>query len=205
MALTSAANVAAMAPNLTASESVLSALIARADVALARFCGYPPASAGAAPSLESASYTLYSGTPSLRVISGRVLEIDPYPVTAIASIHDDPDEVYTSADLVASSDYVQRGDHGERIVLKVDAVHGGWSRNDRAVRVICTAGFSSVPADLETAAIEMVLHLLDLRDRRGVSTASTPDGLNTAYRDETVPAHVAQLLEPYRLPGSYTP
>ena len=45
-------------------------------------------------------------------------------------------EVYTSADLVASSDYVQRGDHGERIVLKVDAVHGGWSRNDRAVRVI---------------------------------------------------------------------
>jgi hypothetical protein len=185
VALTSAANVAAMAPNLTASEAVLSALIARADVALARFCGYPPASAGAAPSLESASYTLYSGTPSLRVISGRVLEIDPYPVTAIASI--------------------QRGDHGERIVLKVDAVHGGWSRNNRAVRVICTAGFSSVPADLETAAIEMVLHLLDLRDRRGVSTASTPDGLNTAYRDETVPAHVAQLLEPYRLPGSYIP
>ena len=93
MALTSAANVAAMAPNLTASEAVLSALIDRAGVALARHCGYPAASPGAAPTLESATYTLFSGGYQVRRQSGRVLVVEPYPVTSITSIHDDPDEV----------------------------------------------------------------------------------------------------------------
>ena len=205
MALTSAANVAAMAPNLTASEVVLSALIARAGVALARHCGYPPATVGGAPTLESATYTLFSGDYQLRRFSGRVLIIDTYPVTAIASIHDDPDEEYGSADLVSSSDYVQRGDQGEVIVLKLDAIHGGWSHGERAIKAVITAGYASVPADVEAAAIEYVLHLLDLRDRRGVSNVSTPDGLNTSYRDETIPAHVAQLLEPYLLPSRFIP
>lgn len=205
MALTSTANVAAMAPNLTASEAVLSALITRAGVAIARHCGYPPASAGAAPTMESATYTLYSGYPTLRRQDGRTLIVEPYPVTSITSIHDDPDEEYGSSELVASSDYVQRGDHAEIIILKIDATHGGWSRGTRAVKCVFVAGFTSIPGDLETAAIEYVLHLLNLRDRRGVSNVSTPDGLNTSYRDETIPAHVAQLLEPYLLPTRLIP
>ena len=205
MALTSAANVAAMAPNLSASEAVLSALITRAGVALARHCGYPAASPGAAPTLESATYTLFSGGYQVRRKSGRVLVVEPYPVTSITSIHDDPDEEYGSSDLIAASDYVQRGDEGEVIVLKLDAIHGGWSTTDRAVKIVFVAGYSSVPADIETAAIEYVLHLLNLRDRRGVNNVSTPDGLNTSYRDETIPAHVAQLLAPYVLPSGYIP
>ena len=205
MALTSAANVAAMAPNLTASEAVLSSLITRAGVALARHCGYPAASPGAAPSLESTTYTLFSGGDQVRRKSGRVLVVEPYPVTSITSIHDDPDEEYGSSDLIAASDYVQRGDEGEVIVLKLDAIHGGWSTTDRAIKIVFVAGYSSVPADIETAAIEYVLHLLNLRDRRGVNNVSTPDGLNTSYRDETIPAHVAQLLAPYVLPSGYIP
>ena len=205
MALTSAANVAAMAPNLTASESVLSALIARAGVALARHCGYPPASVGAAPTMESATYTLFGDSYQVRRHSGRVLVVEPYPVIDVTSIHDDPDEVYGSATLVASSDYYKRGDHHEVIVLGLNAIHGGWSTTERAVKIVFVAGFSTVPSDLEAAAIEYVLHLLNLRDRRGVANVSSPDGLNTSYRDETIPAHVAQLLEPYLLPSRYIP
>ena len=88
-------------------------------------------------------------------------------------------------------------------MLKLDAIHGGWSTTDRAVKVVFVAGYSTVPDDIETAAIEYVLHLLNLRDRRGVNNVSTPDGLNTSYRDETIPAHVAQILAPYVLPSGF--
>ena len=191
--------------SIAADEVGMSELILHAGIILARWCGYPPATPGAAPTMESTTYTLYSQTQQLVVRSGRELVIEPYPVTAIASIHDDPDEEYTGADLVAGTDYNQRGLHGEIVRLKSDSLHGGWSRSQNAVRVVCTAGFTSIPDDLEHAATELVLHMYNTRSRRGVSATSSPDGLNVTYRTEQIPDHVKELVCGYRLPSVYMP
>ena len=206
MALTNATNVANLAGgSIQSTETGMSDLISRAGILIARWCGYPGASAGVAPTMESATYTHYSNTSLVIVKSSRVLVLEPYPITAITSIHDDPDEEYTSADLVASSDYNQRGLHGEIIRLKADSLHGGWSRSDHAIKVVYTAGFSSVPDDLTHAATELVLHLFNLRSKRGTSATSSPDGLNITYRSERIPDHVKEMLAQYRLPSVYLP
>lgn len=207
MALTSASNVAAMLDGIAAADVTASGVIGRVDALFARWCGYPPASIGAAPTMESASYTVYSGNEGVYIDAWepRELVVEPYPVTAITSIHDDPNEDYTAAELVDSGDYVQRGRHGERIRLLPDSIQGAWSRSPRAVRVVMTAGYASVPADLEAAAIEMCAHLLRLRHARGEQSVSTGEGTSVTFRDETIPAHVAQMLWPYRLPSLAAP
>ncbi len=206
MALTNASNVAALSGgSIQSTETGMSDLISRAGIIIARYCGYPAATVSGNPTMESATYTHYSGTSQVVVRDSRELVLEPYPVTAITSIHDDPDEEYTSADLVAGSDYVQRGLHGEVIRLKADSLHGGWSRSSHAIKVIYTAGYSTVPDDLVHAATEFVLHMFNLRSRRGTSATSSPDGLNITYRSEQIPDHVKQLLAQYRLPSVYVP
>ena len=206
MALTTAANVRALSEGGgidSAEDTLLGVLIGRAGVALARHCGYPPASAGGAPTLESASYTRYSGDGGCWVDSrdSRILHLEPWPVTAISSIYDDTDEEYGASTLVDSGDYSIVGTSGSMVRLTTSSTHGSWSRAERAVKVAFTAGFSSVPSDLEHAAIELVLHWWGLRRRRGHTAMVTPDGMNTSYRDEDIPAHVRQLVAPYRLPS----
>jgi hypothetical protein len=202
MALTTASAVAANSQGLAAADITAAGVIARVDELLARYCGYRPASAGAAPTMESASYTLYSGDPGVCIDprDRRSLLVEPYPVTAITSIHDDVNEDYTAADLVASSDYVQRGLHGERIRLVTSGTHGAWSRSPRAIKLVATAGYATVTDALEAAAIEMCLHLMNLRHRRGHQTL-TAEGLTHGYRSEKIPAQVKGMLASFVLPS----
>jgi hypothetical protein len=204
MALTTAAAVAASSQGLSAADITAAGVIGRADVLLARLCGYRPASAGAAPTLESATYTLYTGDPGVYTDprDRRSLIVEPYPVTAITSIHDDSNEDYTAAELVASGDYVQRGHHGERIRLTIDSAHGAWSRSPRAIKLVVTAGYTTVRDDLEAAAIELCLHLMSLRHRRGHQTL-TAEGLTHSYRSEDIPPQVRSMVGPYMLPSVY--
>lgn len=207
MALTTATAVANMVDGIQEADVTAAGVIDRVGTLFARWCGYPPASVGAPPSMESTTYTLYTGDPGVYLDSRsrRELVIEPYPVTSITSIHDDPNEDYTAADLVDSSSYDQRGRHGERIRLKQDGTHTVWSRGERAVKVVAVAGFASVPEDLEAAAIEMCAHMMRLRHARGEINANTGEGTTVSFRDETMPGLVKQLLGPFRLPSVFVP
>lgn len=207
MSLTSASNVAAMIDGITAADVTAAGVIGRVDVLLAEWCGYPPASAGAAPTMEDTTYTLYTGDPGVYIDAWepRELVVEPYPVVSITSIHDDVNEDYTAAELVDSGDYVQRGRHGERIRLKTDSIQGAWSRSPRSVKIVCVAGYATVPASLEAAAIEMCAHLLRLRAARGELTVSASQGGSITFRDETLPKHVREMIAPFVLPSRYAP
>ena len=99
MALTTAAAVRALSSGQaipSTEDTLLGTIIGRVGVILASYCGYPPASATASPTMESATYTRYSGMgEGIRVgEDGLSLHLEPWPVTAVASIYDDPEEVY---------------------------------------------------------------------------------------------------------------
>lgn len=118
---------------------MLEALIEAADQALANYCRFPLPSSGGERTLASASYVLYLDGPG-----GRELHLPCAPVSAVASIYDDPDAAYGSATLVDSGDYTLFADEG-LVRLDYDAVHGSWSKARRALKVSCTAGYSSTP------------------------------------------------------------
>lgn len=198
MALLTAAEARVYIPSLsgTGSDTLLDTLISRAGAALARYCGYPPASATASPTMESTSYTIdFTGQ------GGRDLDLGLYPVTAITSVYDDPDLDFTdAADLVASSDYaIQRG----RVLrLTSTSTHGAWSTTPEAIRVAFTAGYSTIPADMKDIAGRAVRAAYDWLSTAGKLSMSQ-GGLSVQYPDEAfLTPHVELALAPHRLARS---
>lgn len=204
MALITAAEVRdRAAPTLSAASdttTILNTLITRADGMIAAFCGYPRPTSTSARTMESASYTLYSGRGWLWVdpSNARRLIVGLRPVTAITSVHEDQEEEFGAADLVDSGDYSQRGEHGEVIYLTQTSTHGQWTHQTDRIKAIVTAGYATAPETLKQATAELVMHLWELRQRRGKSTTNQGN-LNVSYRTEKIPEHVAQMLGEYML------
>lgn len=200
MALCTVAEAQAQIPGVsgTAEEAILTDLIARAGPALARICGFPPASAGAAPTMESASYTRYLDGPAFN--APRELDLGLRPVTAITSIHDDSLWAYGSATLVDSGDYVLSADEG-RVLLAPSATHL-WTTGRRNIKVVCTGGYATVPDDLTHAAVMTVAHWWRLRTRLGRTAQSDARG-NSQAAPETIPAAARELLSPFMLAEAY--
>lgn len=202
MALITPAEARSQIPGLTgtAEDTLLTELISAVGGMIARYLGYPPATVGAAPTVESTSYTRYQDGPG-----GVELRLEVYPVTAISSIYDSPDRSYAAADLVAAADYTLLD--GERGVVSLDynATHGSWSNDRRAIKATYTAGFSTVPDDIQHAARLAVRHLYDLRQVQGRTSqavAGVSVGLVTAA---ALPDEVRRILSPYRLARSLVP
>lgn len=176
-------------------------LIERASSAIARYLGYPQRSATGSPTIESASYTLYSGfgEPGCWVVDGgqRVL-LPVRPLTAITSIYDDPDLLtYGSAYLVTSTDYSYDAVTGTIFLLPTRS-HGAFSSVQRAVRVICTAGYTTIPDPIREACI-LTCQAWWVRRRAG----ATQEAPATPEASSALPGPVRELLDPYALPRGW--
>lgn len=197
-----AAQLREVIPELTGTteDTTLATLIARVDAAFARYCGYPPATAIATPTLESASYVLY-----LTGAGTRFLTLPIRPVTAVASVYDDLDlDFNDAADLVASADYALRWDpaRGQQLVLTSTSAHGSWSTAAGAIKLTCTAGFTTVPSDILEAVRLAARQWWDRRKRRG-KTSVSDNGGSIQYADEDILTdEVKALLGSFRLPST---
>lgn len=204
MALMTAATLRDAIPELsgTSEDTKLDTLIARCDALFARYCGIPAATATGAPTLESASYTLY-----LTGSGGRVLRLPLRAVTAIASIYDDPTLDFTDATyLVSSGDYALRYDphRGQYVQLLSTATHGAWSDGAGQIRISLTSGYSSgaAPGDILEAVRIGVRNWWTARKNHGRTTSG---GDQSATYTEPEDRHllndeVKTILGPYRLP-----
>lgn len=204
MAIITAAQARDYLPGITGTgqDTLLEELITRAEAAIALRLHFPPASAGGARSIEQTTYTHYVGrVPGVGVIDSATIQLPVRPVTAITTIHDDPDWTYPAGDLVASADYVVDGEAGI-VRLVPNSTHGGFSTGIGAVRVVYVAGWTTDPSQMRTAVALLVQHYWRLRKDGGRSSVSE-GGVSDQLRDETMPDSVAQLVDPYQLAMGY--
>lgn len=183
MALITAAEAKDLIPSLTGTtdDTLLTTLANRASVAFARFCGYPPATAGASPTMESASYVIEhngSGTRDLMLLAA--------PATAVSAARVDPTQDWTDAAYLVTAGTYAIID-GDRLRLKSTATQGTWTAGERNVQVSFTAGYATVPADLKHLAARVVGYWYDQRQIRGrLSTTQGGQGgsVSATYRSE---------------------
>lgn len=200
MALCTAAEVRAYDSSLTSAEdSRIEDVIAHVGASFARYCNYPPATVGANPTMESASYTVYTdrgASPVLRLSTFAIM-LPVAPVTGVTSVHDDADRDYGAGDLVDSGDYDLDGDTG-LISLRPTRSHGGWSTSFAAIKVVCTAGFSTIPDDIKHAAIVQALAWYRGIQRVGTENVSQ-GGISVRFSPRTLLDDVRATLDRYVL------
>ena len=179
----------------TGEDSTLSTLISRADALFAAYVGLPPATAGGVATLEDTTITLYLDGPG-----GQELRLPYGPILSVTSIHDSDDRLYSSADLVAASDYEVYGDEF-LIRLNDNSTHGYWSKERRAIKVAAVIGFTTIPEDIKHAAGLQVSHWFQGRDHVGRRSISQGGGSITVEGLGLLP-DVKQALAPYRQAGA---
>jgi hypothetical protein len=176
----------------------LGTLIGQVEGVIAAYCGYPVASAGTVASMGATAYTrYYTGG------GDRDLFLDVWPATTITSVYDDPTLDFTSSSYLVSSNDYSLIKEGRVLRLKSTATHGAWSTTEDAIRVVFTAGYSTAPASLKVAIIEMVKELWDAPQTNG-RTSINEGGVNIGLIDErNLSPRVKTMLDSFVLPRKY--
>jgi hypothetical protein len=176
----------------TAEDSLITSLVTRFDGVSAGWLGYP--TDGAAPTLESATYTHYFDGDG-----GASLFLRVHPAISITTAHVDVDRVYGSSTLIAASDYELFSGEG-LVLLKTTSTQGAWTTGFRAVKVVYVAGYSSTPAPIIHACGMQVAHWYRNRDNIGYQNVSQQGG-SIRVHDLGLLEEVKEALAPYQLSG----
>lgn len=199
MALITAAEAREALPGLTGTgeDTLLESIVAAVDSALATWCWFPPPSVGATPTLEDTTYTLYFDKPSSK--DGRRLFLGLRPVQSITSVHYDPNWSYGSGDeLTENTDFILDGVSGT--LYRHPSSTQNWGRGLRSIKVVCVAGFATIPEEIKTAARLLLKHIARLYREQG-RTQITVDDVQRQIAPEKLPPAVIQLLADVRLWG----
>lgn len=181
------------------SDTELQNLLDRVEAAIASYIGFlkplydADAGTTAAPSLSDRTYTFYidEGMPDYPY----VLALPVRPLISVASWHSDINREYNSDSLVAATEYDIDSTHG-RIILK-DSATTTIERGFRANKVICVAGFTSAPADLEHAICVYGTHLNRAKQTQGKKSTTQRD-VTVSLSPRTMPPEVKDILFNYR-------
>ena len=194
MALTTAAIVRGYIRSLTGTgeDTYLDLLIARFDEVASAFCGFAVASNQS--TFENNTYTHYfDGDGSDR------LQLRVIPANTITTVHVDVDRAYGSSTLVASGDYTLDSDLG-LLLLDTDSAQGAFTAGYRSVKVVYTAGFTSIPDGIVHACGIQVAHWYSNRDTIG-KTKITQHNSTIDVQPLALLGSVRQALGPYRIGG----
>ena len=115
------------------------------------------------------------------------------PITAITSIHDDYDWDYLDADLIDSDDYTIVNEN--YIALKNGV--SSFANYTQNIKIIYTAGYSTVPDDLIQACITEVSRAYSNRLEVDVTSQSLTDG-SVAYFTKTLLPITKLTLDKYK-------
>ena len=174
--LTTLANVKAwLGLSQDADNAILARLITGVSLALSQYANR---------NFMSASYTINVDGPG-----GTTLMLRQYPVTAVASVSIDGLALPVSSGV---------GVAGYRFTQSRLIVEGyRFTKGNANVAVAYTGGFTTVPPDLEQAAIELLALRYKERERIG-HTSKTLAGETVGFFIGDMPASVKTLMAQYR-------
>ena len=198
MSVATAAQLRDLLPYLTGTgeDALLLSYIDRADAAIAQRLGFPTTGGGAL-TLASSSYTAYPDPENGGRVDSETVRLTPWPVSAVTTIHDDQrggNVAYDSGSLVPSADYELDGPAG-RVYLVPVRTFGSFSSSRRRCRIVFTAGWSTLPADLLQAVLMLAKHLYERRAQQGLVSA---DGKTLA---QVEPPEIGELIGRYSVKG----
>lgn len=129
----------------------------------------------------------YNGDGSISLITKQ------RPINSVAGLYQDAGREFSADSLVDSDLYSIMSDEGQII-----ATGTVFYRGIQIIKLVYNAGYSTVPADLEEAVLELVLYWYEMQYKNksvGVSSRGG-DGRTVTYHKE-IPSHVQDIFWHY--------
>jgi len=126
------------------------------------------------------------------VAGGRELRLRNAPVTAVASLYQDTSRAFATASLIDPDDYTWYEDEG--IILLTNAV---FLSGRRIVKITSTAGYTTIPYDLENACIELTCFLYDRYTNKRIGTKQVSNDSRSIIYISEVPKMVREIATLY--------
>lgn len=136
---------------------------------------------------ESTSYTEYHHGRRMNFIMPR-----EFPIISVTSIHIDNDRVYSANTLIDASDY-SVADRGRTIYY-----NGKFPQGFNNIKLVYTAGYATVPADIDLACIWAVEWFERHRKDRNMGRTSVSKGDESVGILAEMPPMVLQMINPYK-------
>tara|TARA_R100000664_G_C2759822_1_gene150033 strand:+ start:883 stop:1497 length:615 start_codon:yes stop_codon:yes gene_type:complete len=179
-------------------DTELARMINRTEVAIARYLGFPVSDSGTAPSLDQTTYTVYLDGP--KHTDNQVIQMPVKPLVSVASIHSDINLAYGSDTLITASTY--QIDTGKaQIFLLPDKATKSFDRGFRALKVVCSAGYSvaNPPDDLVHAVLVWCSALQRAKANQGKDSI-TQRNSTVRLSPRQMPTEVRELVKPFMNP-----
>jgi len=129
------------------------------------------------------------------------VQLTESPIIAITSVseRDNPTDTYTT--LTNNEDYYV--DSVTDTIFRVDSSGNEkkFKSGKGAVKVVYTAGYSTLPQDLELAVMDLITYYLkdERKQRQTIAGASLNNQVSTSQRDNVgFPDHIKRVLDLYK-------
>lgn|SRR5574339_74072 len=122
------------------------------------------------------------------------LLLKKWPIISITSIKDDTDRTFGSDTVIDSTDYLFDADTGLVTLFQGQGVFTSGRGN---IRVVYTAGYTSIPYDAQRGLI-MLASWLAARAGTEAMIAQTLGGKSEQYENYNIPLYIRQCFAPYK-------
>ncbi len=130
-----------------------------------------------------------------------IVQLTESPINAITSVQerDSYSSAYTTLTTGAYEYYLNTST--DSILRTNSAGYQNWPQGVDAVKVVYTAGWSAVPADLKLAVIDLITYYLkdEHKERRAIAGASIQNASSSSQSNNVAfPDHIKRVLDLYK-------
>jgi len=130
-----------------------------------------------------------------------IVQLTESPVNSIVSVQERQSYSDSYATLTTGAFEFALDGRTDSILRTSSFGYQNWPRGVDAVKVVYTAGYSAVPADLELAVIDLITYYLkdEHKERRTIQGASIQNASSSSQRDNVAfPDHIKRVLDLYK-------
>ena len=131
-----------------------------------------------------------------------IVQLTESPVNTIVSV-EERDSYQDNYVTLTEASYEYYFDSSTDTVMRTTGGRNyrNWAKGPGAVRVVYTAGYETVPADLQLAVIDMITYYMkdEHKERRTLAGASVQNQASTSQRNNVAfPDHIKRVLDLYK-------
>lgn len=121
--------------------------------------------------------------------------LDQFPVTSITELRIDADSVFTDPDTLIDSTSYALGDYKNTLILIDGSV---FQKGYHNIRVTYTAGFATIPSNLQMACLWFVMWYHRMREGQNIGRASKSKDGESAQWAQVAPPYIMAVLNNYK-------